>query len=621
MCMLLTLLSISVYSQNQSGIQLANEYLLKGDKRKAIEVFRDLAKNDVNIPFIHNNYLNTLLDLNEASEAQSYLKKLLKKDPDNLVYNLDVGFVYIRTGEIAKADKHFKDLINIYKGNVALIKMLSDYLASKALSEYSVIALSESRKSFENPVLFSFELAMLYRIQGQREKMIEEYLNYANQNSGNIQNAKNMMQILLTKPEELEVLEKILYQRIQKFPDVDVYSDLLIWVTLQQKNFGASFTQARAYDRRYKRFGERSIEIAKVALDNEDFETAVKAYSYVIREYPGGPYYLQAQLGLMRTREARIKNSFPINADSVRHLVKDYREFIVKYPENPNSLEAQRNEAILYATYLDDKDNAIRLLDDLLKNPKITLQLKSKVKLDLGDIYLLKGEPWESTLLYSQVEKLLQENPVGYEAKLKNAKLSYYKGDFRLAQEHLDILKEATTREIANDAMELSIRIKENIVADTVGEALKAYAKIELLLYQNKKTEALDALKLLTEGSAMVPDSSNSGKVIRTSFSNRAILDDVYWLEANIRMERGEFAQSIQLLQRILNEYPDDILVDDAYFLQGEIYERHLMEKDKAMEIYRTFLDKYPGSVYAAEARKRFRALRGDFKDTPVPQS
>ncbi len=621
MWMLLIFACTPVFSQNQADIQLANEYLLKGDKRKALEVFRDLAKSETNVPFIHNNYLNTLLDLNEANEAQAYLKKILKKDPENLLYNLDVGIIYVRTGDVTKGDKHFKDLINQYKDNVTMIKMLADYMSSRALSEYSVIALSESRKSLENPILFSFELAMLYRIQGQREKMIEEYLNYANQNAGNIQNAKNMMQILLTKPEELETLEKILYSRIQKFPDADVYSDLLIWVTMQQKNFSASFTQSRAYDRRYKKFGEKSIEIAKVALDNEDFETAVKAYSYVIKEYPGGPYYLQAQLGLMRTREARIKNSFPVNADSVKHLVADYRQFILKYPENANALEAQRNEAILYATYLDEKDKAITLLDDLIKNPRITLPLKSKVKLDLGDIYLLKGEPWESTLLYSQVEKLLQENPVGYEAKLKNAKLSYYKGDFRLAQEHLDILKEATTREIANDAMELSMRIKENIAFDSVGEALKAYAKVELLLYQNKKDEALKALQLLTEGSDIVSDSSNTGKIVRKNFSNQAILDDVYWLEANIRMEQGQFLESIQLLQRILNDYPDDILVDDAYFLQGEIYERHVKDKDKAMEIYRTFLDKYPGSVFAAEARKRYRALRGDFKETPVPQS
>ncbi len=64
----------------------------------------------------------------------------------------------------------------------------------------------------------------------------------------------------------------------------------------------------------------------------------------------------------------------------------------------------------------------------------------------------------------------------------------------------------------------------------------------------------------------------------------------------------------------------DDILVDDAFFLQGEIYERQLGQKDKAMEIYREFLNKYPGSVYAAEARKRYRLLRGDFVGQEQPQ-
>jgi tetratricopeptide (TPR) repeat protein len=263
---------------------------------------------------------------------------------------------------------------------------------------------------------------------------------------------------------------------------------------------------------------------------------------------------------------------------------------------------------LLYANYLDQKDSAIQILNKLIANPKASQYLKSKAKLDLGDIYILKGEPWESTLLYSQVEKTQKENLVGYEAKLRNAKLSYYKGDFRLAQEHLDILKQATTREIANDALQLSMRIKENIAFDSTGAALKDYAAIELLLYQNKTEDALKKIEDLKQGE------STGG----TSISNQSILDDVYWLEANIRMQRGEFDNSIALLQRILDEYGEDILADDAYFLQGEIYERQLGDKDKAMEIYRNFLTKYPGSVYAAEARKRYRQLRGDFSGQQV---
>ena len=608
--LLVLLSSIFSKAQTQEEIQLANEYLLKGDKKKALELYRDLSKNDANTSFIYNNYINVLVDLGLYDEAQNYLKKITRHDPQNLQYRLDIGLTYVRSGDLTKADKYYKELIAENKSNVQRIKMMADYFMSRSLTDYGILAFAESRQALANPYLFCLDLAMLYRVKGNQDRMVQEYLSYVTQSSANIQYVKNVLQALLTKPEELESLEKLLYDKVQQYPDVEVYADLLIWVTMQQKNFYASFIQARAYDKRYKREGEKSMEVARVALDNEDYDNALKVYRYLIREYPNSQNYLLARLGLIRTREERVKKSFPVKMDSVRVLISDYKNFISQYPDNVNALEASKNEALLLANYLDQKDSAIQILNKLIANPKASPYLKSKAKLDLGDIYMLKGEPWESTLLYSQVEKTQKENLVGYEAKLKNAKLSYYKGDFRLAQEHLDILKQATTREIANDALELSMRIKENIAFDSVGEALKAYASIELLLYQNKADLALQKIENLKQGI------SDSG----ASISNQTILDDVYWLEANMRMKRGEFEKSISLLQRILDEYGDDVLADDAYFLQGEIYERQLADKEKAMEIYRDFLTKYPGSVYSAEARKRYRQLRGDFNGVQQPQ-
>jgi tetratricopeptide (TPR) repeat protein len=598
------------FGQNQSDIQLANEYLLKGDKKKAVELYRELSKHDTNNSFIYNNYINTLLDLGAYDEAQVFLKKLLKRDPDNLQYKLDAGLVYVRSGDLTRADRHFREIIAENKTNVQRIKLMAEFFSSRSLLDYGILALTESRNFLNNSTLFSLDLAMLYRLKGNQDKMVQEYLNYVTQTSANIQYVKNVMQALLTEPEELTSLEKLLYDRVQEFPDVEVYSDLLIWVTMQQKNFYASFVQARAYDKRYKHDGEKSMEVAKVALDNEDYDNASKIYRYVIREYRNTPNYLMATLGLIRTREARLKKIYPVNTDSVRTLVTDYRKFIKQYPDNANALEAARSEALLFANYLDQKDSAVKILNKLIANPRTSLYLRSKAKLDLGDIYLLKAEPWESTLLYSQVEKTQKENPIGYEAKLKNAKLSYYKGDFGLAQEHLDILKEATTREISNDALDLSMRIKENIALDSSGEALKEYASIELMLYQNKTDDALARLDKLKQGFSV------SGQPV----SNQTILDDVYWLEANIRMKRGEFENAIGLLQKIRDEFAEDILADDAYFLQGEIYDRQLKNKEKAMEIYRDFLNKYPGSVYAAEARKRYRTMRGDFAEPTQPR-
>jgi tetratricopeptide (TPR) repeat protein len=606
-CVLFTSLSLSLgigfaLAQNQNEIKLAGEYLIKGEKKKAVELYRELSKNENNLPFIHNPYLETMLDLGMFDDAEAYLKKISKKDSDNLLYQLDAGFVYVRMGNLAKADKHFKNLISENKADVHRTKLMSDYLTSKSLMSYAIQCLTESREFLGNPFMFCLELATLYRLQGQREKMVQEYLTYVTQNSGNIQYVKNVMQALLTKPEDLESLEKLLYEKVQQQPDFDVYSDLLIWVTMQQKNFHAAFIQARAYDKRYKKEGEKSMEVARVALDNGDYSEALKIYQYVIREFPSSPNFLLARLGLMHTHEARLRNSYPVNLDSVRTLIVNYKKFISQYPENNNSIDAARNEALLYANYLDEKDSAVHILNNLISNPRSSPTLRARAKLDLGDIYLLLNQPWESSLLYSQVEKMQKENQIGYDAKLKNAKLSYYKGDFKLAQEHLDILKEATTREISNDALDLSMLIKENIGFDTLGLALKEYSAIELLLYQNKTDEALQRISDLKQGNV------NSEPV-----SNQTILDDVYWLEANIRMKRGEFQESIALLEKIVKDFGDDVLADDAYFLQAEIYERQLNNKEKAKEIYREFLNKYPGSIHAADARKRFRELRGDF--------
>ena len=595
-------------AQDLQDVQLANEYVVKGEKKKALELYRELSKAESTNQLIYNNYLNLLLDMGAYDEAHTYLKKNLKRDPDSYIFKLDVGLVQIKAGELQKADRYFREQIAQQKTNVQRTKLMAEYFTSRSLAEYAVIALHESRDALGNPYLYCLDLAMLYRIQGNQDMMVREYLNYVTQNSANIQYVKNVMQTMLTKPSELESLEKLLYDKIQQSPDVEVYSDLLIWVTLQQKNFYASFIQARAYDKRYSRDGEKCMEVAKVALDNDDFVNASKIYRYVIREFPNSQNRFLAALGLLRTREAQIKSSFPVNQDSVRGLLADYHDFIRQFRDNANAWEAARNQAVLYATYLNEKDTAVSILNGIISNPRVSLYLKSKAKLDLGDIYLLRGEPWESTLLYSQVEKSQRESPIGYEAKLKNAKLSYYKGDFRLAQEHLNILKEATTREIANDALELSLRIKENIAYDSLGEGLQEYAKIELLLYQNQLDDALRRIELLKEGRVSV-DGKDSLKTI----SNQTILDDVYWLEAKLRQQQGDFERALALLAKIQTEYPDDILADDAMFMEAEIYERQLKNNDKAMELYREFLTKFPGSVYAAEARKRFRTLRGDF--------
>ncbi len=618
-------------AQETQEIQIANEYLLRGEKNKALAAFQQLSKNPQNASSIHTSYFNLMIELGNFKQAEDYIEKLIRRE-DRLNYRLDLGILYLRSGDVTKADKYLKALIKTNADDAYKAKTISDYLASRNLVDYSIFALQQSRVAANNPHAFALELANLYRIQGKRDEMVGEYLDYVTQTPTNSGYIKNLMQLLLTKPEELESLENLLTDRVQKNQDSEVYSDLLIWTNLQSKNFYGAFIQARAYDKRFRKEQSKTLEIAQIALNNKDYKNADRAFLYVIKEFAATPNFLPAQLGLIKTREAQIKNSFPVNKDSVRYLIREFAQFRSRYPEHPSSFDARLSEALLHAYYLNELDSSVVVLNRLIADQKASGQLRNQSKVELGDIYLLKEEPWEATLLYSQVEKSQRETPLGYEAKLRNAKLSYYKGDFKLAQEHLDILKQATTREIANDALDLSMRIKENTAFDSTGAGLKEFAAIELLLAQNKMTEALPRLEQFQPKKKVwlsvteLFEINYTGKILEKKDGlslveivdpkmASTIQDDVYWLEANIRMKQGQFQQAIALLEKIVKEYPEEILTDDAVFLQADIYERHLKNKDKAMEIYRDFLNKYPGSVYAAEARKRFRNLRGDFAE------
>ena len=50
----------------------------------------------------------------------------------------------------------------------------------------------------------------------------------------------------------------------------------------------------------------------------------------------------------------------------------------------------------------------------------------------------------------------------------------------------------------------------------------------------------------------------------------------------------------------------------EALMQAAALTEKQLHNRDQAMSLYQELLDKYPGSIYIPDARKKFRLLRGD---------
>jgi tetratricopeptide (TPR) repeat protein len=234
-------------------------------------------------------------------------------------------------------------------------------------------------------------------------------------------------------------------------------------------------------------------------------------------------------------------------------------------------------------------------MEELIAIPMLDRNVLADAKIKLGDFYLMSGEIWEASLLYSQVDKDMKDAPLGEMARYKNAKLSYYKGDFEWAQDQLDVLKGSTSELISNDAIDVSVFIMEHLNLDTGTTSMRYYAEADLLLFQNRFDEAFEKMDSLL-----------------VKFPTHGLGDDVYMAKAKIFIKKRQFDKALELLVKITSEYKDGILTDNALFKMAEIHEIELKDKTKAMELYEKILMDFSGSTFTVEARKRFRKLRGD---------
>ncbi|MDF7812413.1 tetratricopeptide repeat protein [Hymenobacter sp. YC55] len=596
-CLLFSFLLLSaapLQAQQEVGnVSLAKEYTRKGEFEKAAFLYSKLPSDAQTSVAILPDYLASLQGLKRYKDAEKLVKRAIRQHPEEGGYGVSLGALYAASGDQGAATKQYEKVVSQLTS--AQVLPVAAEFSRRNLPDWSEKTYLRGRELAKNDLEFSTQLVQLYTQSGNTEKLMAETLRLVQDDEQQLPFVRNMLQNSLQNEKDFDALERQLLTNVQKYPDRSVYSELLLWLQVQRRDFTGALVQAKALDRRGRTEGSRVMDLASIAQYNKDYETAISGYEYVLREYKGGPFYASARQRLVQSREAQVRETYPVDPAKIRELLVEYQQVLTELGRTPQTAPVLRSMAVLHAFQLDEKDKAIALLQEVIDMPRASIEVVDEAKINLADIYLLRGEPWEATLLYSQVEKSHKDSPLGYEAKLRNARLSYFAGDFKLAKSHLDILKEATTREIANDAMQLSLLITDNTAMDTAGVALRDYATVEQLVFQNKLPEALRGLDALLQ-----------------KYPGHALQDDAWYLKAQLQRRTGDYRAAVATLEKITSNPKYDVLSDDAMFLLASIQEENLQDKEQAKTLYNQFLVKYPGSIYVAEARKRFRKLRGD---------
>jgi tetratricopeptide (TPR) repeat protein len=586
-----------LFAQN-TDVQLAQQFSANGEEQKALEIYQRLYKQNADAYF--PNYLGSLITSKKLDEAESITKKMIKKHPGDFQYVIALSRVYREEGHADKAESVYNDLLKNLPADYNSISALAMQLYQADNTDVAIKIFQQGRKQLHNDQAFTLELISLYRFKRDKASLINEYLNFLPKNPAYISQAENTMSMAFEGGTDYDLLKTELIKRIQQDPQQTLFVDLLTWQYLQQKDFEQALNQALALSRRRNDDGNSIFDLCQTLIANGAYDEAIRGYEYLLSKGPGtdNQLYVTAKIELINTKNLKVTSGKYTQAD-LSGLEKDYIDLLTEFGRNSGTAFAMQKLARLQAFKLHKLADAQKLLEETVKIPNLPNGILQACKLDLGDIYVMNNQPWEATLLYSQVEKGNSDVTITQDAKLRNAKLAYYTGDFTWAKGQLDVLKAATTQLIANDALNLSLLIKDNTsYPDTTGEALKVYARADLWIFKEQPDQAVKALDSIDK-----------------KFPGNTLTDDILMAKARILIQQKDYAGAVPLLQNIADNHKFDLWADDAVFMLGDIYENHLQDKEKAKTWYQKIITDYPGSLYINEARKRFRILRGDKMD------
>lgn len=597
--LILMLISFTtVTAQKNMDEKLAMQFYEQKQYDKAATYFDNLYDKNPDAYFTY--YYKCLVEIKEYHKAEKVIKKQIKRNETAFQLYVTFGKLYKLQNnpdkEKEQYNKAIKELIPIQ----SYVFVLAHAFEDEELYDYALEVYKKGRKETRDSYPYYYEVAEIYKKKGDLKAMVNEYLDAIEFRESELFTAQANLQQSLGYDEKdgglkNPILKQELQKRIQQKGDKLIFSEFLIFLLNQQKDFEGSFAQNKALDKREKSDGTRLMELAKLCISNENYAVAEKCYQYVISKGKDNPYYDIATIEKLNASYLQITtNPNPAPTDVVT-LNTNMEAAIKQYGISNLTLPLIKKSALLKAYYLNRPQEAIQSLEEVISQYSFNKNSVAEIKLDLGDMNLLAGNIWDASLLYSQVEKDFKYEVVGQAAKFRNAKLSYYASDFAWAKTQCDVLKGATTKTIANDALDLSLVITDAIGIDTNALPLSMFASAELLILQHQYNKALDRL-----------DSIN------LVFSEHTLGDDIYYKKAEIFKLTNRYAEAAKMYENILEFYPNELYGDDALFKEAELHERYLDDKEKAKQLYQDVLTKYPGSIYVVEARKRYRDLRGD---------
>jgi len=598
------ILSQSIISQVDinNKIMLAQSFEQAGDYDRAAILFEEIYSLQPQNYQVFESLNRVYTQSKKYESSVKLIESRLKQNSKDINLYGMLGTTYYLMGDEQKAYETWEDGIRISPENQMNYRVIANYAIQRRAFDKAIEYFKRGKAISQNPEMYSYDLANIYSLTMQFKEAAEEYCFILSVQPTQLSAVENRILSYSNKPGAL-------LQTIEVFEDWNkgdniTYDYLLSRLYMEAKSFDKAYSLYLHIDERQQNKGLELYNYAQIVFNEGEYQLAAKVYEDIIKKYPESPYSSGSKLGYAKTLEAILEKetasanpkwkpfSEPIITDTIKtnNVIRSYQDLTKMYPNSEIAFESYFRIGKIYFTKLNNLNEAKIYFERILKDASLSRFAVESLE-QLGKIFLIEGDLVKAK---ESFERLIKNGRAAEEnrnyAKFQLARISLFDGDFPQAKERLNSIISNLKDNAANDAIELSLLL--NTASNDSSNLLK-FGKAEFLTEQRKFAEASEHYRSIS------------------SDPNAFILHHISKIrEAEVELAMNNLDNSLNLLDKIVQEAEKNIYADKALYLLGKIYHYGKLNYPKAIESYELLLAKFPNSVYQDDSRDAIVELR-----------
>jgi tetratricopeptide (TPR) repeat protein len=589
------LFSDNVYSQSQY-LKIAQALERQHEYEQALVVYLQLYsknKNDVNVL---RGIRNCYQGLQQYDQLITFLQNAQKHTPRNLYISSYLAEAYFQMNDRGRAKNIWHNHVKKHAKDIAVYRIVASSMISMRLFDDAIEVYELAMLNIKKQYNLHMDIANLYKLQLKYGNAADHLLQYYIHNPKQFNYIQREILNLADQKEQLPDIIQVIGIFEKKYPKLKQIQEIQANLFIKEKNFDSAFQIYLQLDDE-KTQGSHLLKFANATKNNNAVEYTLQAYQIILKRYPSSRFAKNAPIQIANAHKllAYQKKDMGLFEDAGIEMAKAVIMYdsLISFTANTNQqIESHKQLGEIHSKFYFDLDKAINHYNYYVDKQRDVLQ-RDRALIQLGDIYIQKNLLNEADNTFTRV-KGKDHSPI---AEFKRSKILYFNGHMTSALKNISNLQQKVSMQnsLYNDILEKK-QLLETFADDSV--SLHRYAAAELLIYQQKKSEAATLLSQLAREQKQISTLAGRGS-------------------GKLFLELDKPDEALEILQYLRLEYPEDVHYDQVLYYLARTRE-YRGESQQALELYTEIITDHGTSLYLSDARQKARLLKEQMKKDEI---